>query len=125
MQLFQNISYLDLGEGEIWEAWASCCGGCRAVARVRGSQVESKASRRKMLFEILDLSVVTVFRSLSAVGSWEEVLLLSMDFTVSQNFLEFVLQDGNLCLKKLAFAFLTACKYWFQLATDSFKTTHC
>jgi hypothetical protein len=29
--------------------------------------------------------VVTVFPSLSAVGSWEEVLLFSMDFTVSQN----------------------------------------
>ena len=33
---------------------------------------------------IVDLSVVTVFPSLSAVGSWEEVLLFSMDFTVSQ-----------------------------------------
>ena len=29
-----------------------------------------------------------------------------MDFTVSQN-IEFVLQDANFCLKKLAFAFLT------------------
>ena len=36
---------------------------------------------------IVDLSVVTVFPSLSAVGCWEEVLLFSMDFTVSQNFL--------------------------------------
>ena len=58
---------------------------------------------------IVDLSVVTVFPSLSAVGSWEEVLLFSMDFTVSQNFFEFVLQDANFCLKKLALAFLTAC----------------
>ena len=40
---------------------------------------------------IVDLSVVTVFPSLSAVGSWEEVLLSSMDFTVSQNLLELVL----------------------------------
>ena len=59
----------------------------------------------KCLFKcsiIVDLSVVTVFPSLSAVGSWEEVL-----FTVSQNFFEFVLQDANFCLKKLAFAFLT------------------
>ena len=48
---------------------------------------------------ILDLLVVTVFPSLSAVGSWEEVLLFSMDFTVSQNFWEFVLQDANFCLK--------------------------
>jgi hypothetical protein len=37
-----------------------------------------------------------VFPSLSAVGIWEEVLLFSMDFTVSHNFLEFVLQDANL-----------------------------
>ena len=36
---------------------------------------------------IVDLSVVSVFPSLSAVGSWDEVLLFSMDFTVSQNFL--------------------------------------
>ena len=35
---------------------------------------------------IVDLSVVTVFPSLRAVGSWEEVLLFSMDFTVSRNF---------------------------------------
>ena len=34
---------------------------------------------------IVDLSVVNVFHSLRAVGSWEEVLLFSMDFTVSQN----------------------------------------
>ena len=60
------------------------------------------ASSRKCLLKfsiIVDLSVVTVFPSLSAVGS----------FTVSQNFLDFVLQDANFCLKKLAFAFLTAC----------------
>jgi hypothetical protein len=36
---------------------------------------------------IVALSVVTVFPSLSAVGSWEEVLIFSMDFTVSQIFL--------------------------------------
>ena len=42
---------------------------------------------------IVDLSVLTVFPSLSAVGSWEELLLFSMDFTVSQNFLEFMLKD--------------------------------
>ena len=55
---------------------------------------------------IVDLSAVTVFPSLSAVVSWEEVLLFSMDFTVSQNFFEFVLQDANFCLKKLTFALL-------------------
>ena len=37
---------------------------------------------------IVDLLVVTVFPSLSAVGSWEDVLFLSMDFTVSQDFFE-------------------------------------
>ena len=74
---------------------AGCCGGCRAVDRGRGSQVESMA--------IVDLSVVTVFPSLRAVGSWEEVLLFSM---------EFVLQDANFCLKKLALAFLTAARPW-------------
>jgi hypothetical protein len=36
--------------------------------------------------------VLTVLPSLSAVGSWEEVLLFSMDFTVSQNFLELELR---------------------------------
>ena len=68
---------------------------------------------------IVDLSVVTVFHSLRAVGSWEEVLLFSMDFTVSQNLLEFVLQNANFCLKNLAFAFLTACVYWFLTSLKS------
>ena len=56
---------------------------------------------------IVDLSVVTVFPILSAVGSWEEVLLFSMDFTVSQNFLELVLQDVHFCWKKVALGKLT------------------
>ena len=60
---------------------------------------------------IVDLSVVTVFPIFSAVGSWEEVFVFSMDFTVSQNLFEFVLQETNFCLKKLALAFLTACVY--------------
>ena len=42
---------------------------------------------------IVDLSGVTVFPSLSAVGSWVEMLLFSMDFIVSQNFLELEPQD--------------------------------
>ena len=62
---------------------------------------------------------MTLFPSLSAVGSWEEVLLFSLDFTVSQNFLEFVLQDAHFCLKKLAFAFLTACVCWFLTSLKS------
>ena len=67
----------------------------------------------------MDLSVVTVFPILSAVGSWDEVLLFSMDFTVSQNFFEFVLQDANFCLKKLAFAYLTAWVYWLLTSLNS------
>ena len=66
-------------------AWASSCGGGSAVDRGRGSQVESMASHRKMLIE--------------------ELFLFSMDFTVSQNFFEFVLQEANFCLTKLALAF--------------------
>jgi hypothetical protein len=57
---------------------------------------------------IVDLLVVTVFPSLSAVGSWDEVLL----FTVSQNVLELELQVANFCLKKLAFA-------WFLISLKS------
>ena len=68
---------------------------------------------------IMDLSVVTVLPSLSAVGCWEEVLLFSMDFTVSQNFLELELQDAIFCLKKLAFAFLTGCVWWFLTSLNS------
>ena len=56
LQLFQNISYLDLGEGEMVGALTGCCGGYRAVDLGRGSQVESMASRREMLIEILNYS---------------------------------------------------------------------
>jgi hypothetical protein len=56
---------------------------------------------------VATMVVVTVFPNLSAVGSWEEVLLFFMDFTVSQNVLELELQEVHFCLKKLAFAFLT------------------
>jgi hypothetical protein len=62
--------YLDLGEGEMAGAWASFCGGCPtpAVDRGRGSQMESMASCRKMLIEILNYSgFMTVFPSLSSV----------------------------------------------------------
>ena len=68
---------------------------------------------------IVDLSVVTVIPSLSVVGSWEEVLLFSMDFTVSLNFLEFELQDANFYFTKLAFAFPTDCVYWFLTSLKS------
>ena len=55
-------------------------------------------------------------------GSSDEVLLFSMDFTEFQNFLEFVLQDANFCLKKLTFALLPvyiACVYWFPNSLKS------
>ena len=93
-----------------------------AVDRGRGSQVESMACITKMLLKFsirVDLSVVTVFPSLSAVGSWEEVVLFSMDFIASQNFFEFVIQDEHFCLKKLALAFVTACVYWFLTSLKS------
>ena len=54
---------------------------------------------------IADLSVVTVFPSLSAVGSWEEVLLFSMDFTVSQNFWGISATGCKFLLGKLRLAF--------------------
>jgi hypothetical protein len=47
----------------------------------------------------VDLLVVTVFPSLSAVSSLEEVLLFSMDFTVSQNFTgcKFLFEKASFC----------------------------
>ena len=84
------------------EAWASCCEECRAVDRVGVARWKAWPAVEKCLLKlsiIVDFSVVTVFPSLSAVGSWEEVLLFSMDFTVSQNLLELVLQDANFCVK--------------------------
>ena len=81
------------------EAWASCSEGCRAVGLARWKAWPAIEKDLLNSSIIADLSVVTVFPSLRAVGSWEEVLLSSMDFTVSQNFLEFVLQDANFCLK--------------------------
>lgn len=46
---------------------------------------------------IADLLVVTVSPSFKTEGSWAEVFLFSIDLTVSQNFLELVLQEANLC----------------------------
>ena len=57
--------------------------------------------KRLLKFSIIvDLSVVTVFPILRAVGSWEDVLLFSKDFAGSQTCLELVLQDANFCLQK-------------------------
>ena len=91
-------------------------GGSELLAGVGVARRKAWAAVEKCFLKfsmIVDLSAVTVFPSLSAVGSWEEVLLFSMDFTVSKNVLELVLQDANFCLKKLALAFLTDCVYWF------------
>jgi hypothetical protein len=109
LQLFQNISYLDLGEGKMGEDWAIATVGAGLLTRVGVARWKAWPSAEQCLLKfsiIVDLSVVIVFPSLSAVGSWEEVLLFSMDLTVSLNILEFLLQDANFCLKNLAFAFL-------------------
>ena len=56
------------------------------------------ASHRKMLIAILNYSGFISGDSgsyLQCSGSWEEVFLFSMDFTVSQNFFELVLQEAN------------------------------
>ena len=122
MQLFQNISYLDLGEGEAGGLGQVAVGGAELLTGVGVARWKAWPAVEKCLLKfsiIPDLSVMTVFPSLSAVGSWEEVFLFSMDFTVSQNFLEFVLQDANFCLKKLVFAFLTDCVYWFLTSLKS------
>ena len=81
------------------------------VARWKACPAVEKYSLKFSI--IVDFSVVTVFPSLSAEGIWEEVHLFSMDFTVSQNFFEFVLQDANFCMIELALAFLPACVYLF------------
>ena len=77
-------------------------GGAVLLTGVRVARWKAWPAVEKCLLKfsiIVDLSVVTEFHILSEVGSWEEVFLFSMDFTVSQNFWEFVLQDANFCLK--------------------------
>ena len=74
-------------------------GGAELLAEVGVVRRKAWPAVEKCLLKfsiIMDLSVVTVLPSLSAVGSWEEVLLFSMDFTVSQNFLELELQDAKI-----------------------------
>jgi hypothetical protein len=53
LQLFQNISYLDLDEGEMGRIVEVAVGG-GDVDRGRGSQMESMASCRGMLVELLN-----------------------------------------------------------------------
>ena len=70
--------------------------GAGLVTRVGVARWEAWPAIEKCLLKlsiIVDLSVVTMFPSLSAVSGWEEELLFSMDFTVSQNVLELELQD--------------------------------
>ena len=113
MQLFQNISYLDLCEGEMGRLGQVAVGGAGLLTVVGVARWKAWPAVEKCLLKlstIVDLFVATVFPCLSAVGSWEEV---------SHDFLEFVLQDANFCLKKLAFAFLTACVYWFLTSLKS------
>ena len=87
---------LHSGEGTVGLA----CWGLLAEVGVARRKAWPAVEKCLLTFSIImDLSMVTVLPSLSAVGSWEEVLLFSMDFTVSQNFLELELQDANFCLK--------------------------
>ena len=87
MQLFQNISFLDLGEGEVGRLGRVAVGSAGLLTGVGVARWKAWPAVEKCLLKfsiIVDLSVVTLFPSLSAAGSWE-VLLFSMDFTVSQN----------------------------------------
>ena len=73
-------------------------GGAGLLTRLGLARWKAWQALEKCLLKfsiILDLLMVTVFPSLSAVGSWEEVLLL--DFTVSQNFLKFLFEKASLC----------------------------
>ena len=105
-----------------WGLWRVAVEGAGQLTGVGVAMWKAWPAVEKCLLKfsiIVDLSVVTVFPSLRAVGSWEEVLLFSMDLTVSQNFFELVLQDANFCLKKLALAFLTSCVYLFLTTLKS------
>jgi hypothetical protein len=71
---------MDIGLGQL--AWR----GAALLASVGVARWKAWPTVEKCLLKysiIVDLSVVTVFPSLGAVGSWNEVLLFSMDFTVS------------------------------------------
>jgi hypothetical protein len=81
------ICYLDLGRlGQVAAGGAELLAGV-GVARRKAWPAVDKYLLKFLI--IVDFSVLTVLTSLSEVGSWEEVLLFSMDFTVSQNVLEF------------------------------------
>jgi hypothetical protein len=66
-------------------------GGAEMFAGVVVARWKAWPAVEKCLLKIsiiVDLLVVTEFPILSAVGSWEEVLLFSKDFTVPQNLFE-------------------------------------
>jgi hypothetical protein len=78
-----------LGEGEVQGFGQVAAGSAEMLARVGVARWKAWPAVKKCLLKlsnIVDLSVVTVFPILSAVGSWEEVLLFSMDFSVPKLF---------------------------------------
>ena len=67
--------------------WQDVAGGTEMLAGVGVARWKAWPAVEKCLLKLsimVDLSVVTVFPSLSAVGSREEVLLFSMDFSVPE-----------------------------------------
>ena len=87
MQLFQNICYLDLGEGEAGRLEQVAAGGAALLAGVARRKAWPAVEKCFMKLSIIaDLSVVTVLTSLSAMSNWEEVFLFSMDFSVPKHF---------------------------------------
>ena len=116
MQLFYNICYL--GEGEAGRLGQVAPELLAEVARRKAWPAVEKCLLKFSI--IIDLTVVTVLPSLSAVGSWEEVLLFYMDFTVSQNFLE--LATGCKFLPEESVLGLTDCVYWFLTSLNSCKS---
>ena len=107
MQLFQNISYLDLGEGEMGRLGQVAVGGAELLTGVGVARWKAWPAVGKCLLKfsiIVDLLVATVFPCLSAVGSCEEVLLFSMDFSVPEHLgvcaagCTFLFEKASLCL---------------------------
>ena len=54
MQLFQNISYLDLGEGEMGRLEQAAVGGAELLTGVGVARWKARPSVEKMPIEILD-----------------------------------------------------------------------
>jgi hypothetical protein len=96
--LFINLAFEDYIGREGWKEKLGrlgrvAAGEAELLAGVGVARRKAWPAIEKVLLKfsiIMDSSVLTVLPSLSAVGSWEEVILFSMDFTVSENFLELV-----------------------------------